>query len=225
MAISKDILRALESYIAIIVLIIISMTIFSLRKSIIRVLLGFNGFVAVFLLSLIGSLSILPIPYTYIIFLMATVYELNPITISLGGAFGSTLGEGIAWVLGWMGSSVLQNTKYFQRIEIILKYARSRSSLVLPFLAFIFALTPLPDKILFLPLGMLRYSLLRVLPATFMGKMIMNTIIIFIGQLWGVIGEEILGLDELIMFIVTTIILIAIMCAMMFIKWEKILKI
>ncbi|MEM1678095.1 MAG: VTT domain-containing protein [Ignisphaera sp.] len=222
---SKDIIRVLESYIPTIILVIVSIMIFSLRKSVIRVLLGFNVFIATFLLSLIGCLSVVPIPYTYILFLMATVYELNPIIVSLGGALGSTLGESIAWLLGRASSSVLQNTKYFQRIEVILRFTKSRSSMALPLLAFVFALTPLPDKILFLPLGMLRYNLLKILPATFMGKMVMNIMVIAIGQIWSVVGEEILGLNELVMFIVTTAVLIAMMSVMMFVKWEKILKI
>ncbi|MEM2698871.1 MAG: hypothetical protein QXF17_06100, partial [Ignisphaera sp.] len=112
MSISKEIIRVLESYVPTIILVIVSIMIFSLRKSIIRVLLGFNGFMATFLLSLIGCLSVVPIPYTYILFLMATAYELNPIIVSLGGALGSTLGESIAWLLGRASSSALQNTKY-----------------------------------------------------------------------------------------------------------------
>jgi membrane protein YqaA with SNARE-associated domain len=221
----KDVIKIIESYITILVLIVISIIIFSMRKYIIRLLLGFNGFIAVFLLSLIGCLSVVPIPYTYILFLIAMHYELNPIIVSLGGAFGSTLGETIAWFLGRASSSILRDTKYFKRIETIIKFTKSHSSITLPILTFIFALTPLPDKILFLPLGVVRYSVLRLLPAAFMGKMVMNIIIIITAQTWGVIGEEVLGLNELLMFIATTAMLIIIMSIIMFIKWEKILGI
>jgi membrane protein YqaA with SNARE-associated domain len=221
----KDVIKIIESYITILVLIVISIIIFSMRKYIIRLLLGFNGFIAVFLLSLIGCLSVVPIPYTYILFLIAMHYELNPIIVSLGGAFGSTLGETIAWFLGRASSSILRDTKYFKRIETIIKFTKSHSSIILPILTFIFALTPLPDKILFLPLGVVRYSVLRLLPAAFMGKMMMNIIIIITAQTWGVIGEEVLGLNELLMFIATTAMLIIIMSIIMFIKWEKILGI
>jgi membrane protein YqaA with SNARE-associated domain len=221
----KDVIKIIESYITILVLIVISIIIFSMRKYIIRLLLGFNGFIAVFLLSLIGCLSVVPIPYTYILFLIAMHYELNPIIVSLGGAFGSTLGETIAWFLGRASSSILRDTKYFKRIETIIKFTKSHSSITLPILTFIFALTPLPDKILFLPLGVVRYSVLRLLPAAFMGKMMMNIIIIITAQTWGVIGEEVLGLNELLMFIATTAMLIIIMSIIMFIKWEKILGI
>jgi len=221
----KDVIKIIESYTTILILIVISIIIFSMRKYIIRLLLGFNGFIAVFLLSLIGCLSVVPIPYTYILFLIAMHYELNPIIVSLGGAFGSTLGETIAWLLGRASSSILRDTKYFKRIEAIIKFTKSHSSITLPILTFIFALTPLPDKILFLPLGVVRYSVLRLLPAAFMGKMVMNIIIIITAQTWGVIGEEILGLDELLMFIATTAMLIIIMSIIMFIKWEKILGI
>uniref|UniRef100_A0A7J3QET6 VTT domain-containing protein n=1 Tax=Ignisphaera aggregans TaxID=334771 RepID=A0A7J3QET6_9CREN len=225
MPLKKDVIKIIESYITILTLIVISIIIFSMRKYIIRLLLGFNGFIAVFLLSLIGCLSIVPIPYTYILFLIAMHYELNPIIVSLGGAFGSTLGETIAWLLGRASSSMLRDTKYFKRIEIIIKFTKSHGSIALPILTFIFALTPLPDKILFLPLGVVRYSVLRILPAAFLGKMLMNIIIIITAQTWGVIGEEVLGLDEILMFIVTTAMLIIIMSIIMFIKWEKILGI
>lgn len=225
MPLKKDVIKIIESYITILVLIVISIIIFSMRKYIIRLLLGFNGFIAVFLLSLIGCLSVVPIPYTYILFLIAMHYELNPIIVSLGGAFGSTLGETIAWFLGRASSSILRDTKYFKRIETIIKFTKSHSSITLPILTFIFALTPLPDKILFLPLGVVRYSVLRLLPAAFMGKMVMNIIIIITAQTWGVIGEEVLGLNELLMFIATTAMLIIIMSIIMFIKWEKILGI
>lgn len=225
MPLKKDVIKIIESYITILVLIVISIIIFSMRKYIIRLLLGFNGFIAVFLLSLIGCLSVVPIPYTYILFLIAMHYELNPIIVSLGGAFGSTLGETIAWFLGRASSSILRDTKYFKRIETIIKFTKSHSSITLPILTFIFALTPLPDKILFLPLGVVRYSVLRLLPAAFIGKMVMNIIIIITAQTWGVIGEEVLGLNELLMFIATTAMLIIIMSIIMFIKWEKILGI
>jgi len=46
---------------------------------------------------------------------------------------------------------------------------------------FIFALTPLPDDLLFIPLGLMRYSLWRALLACVAGKFAMSLIIAYVG--------------------------------------------
>ena len=82
---------------------------------------------------------------------------------------------------------------------------------------FIFALTPLPDDLLFIPLGLMRYNLWKVFIPCVLGKFLMSLIITHVGVAAGAVFAE----GEMIIAVATIILLILVVVAMFRINWEK----
>jgi len=100
-----------------------------------------------------------------------------------------------------------------------------------PFAIFIFALTPLPDDLLFIPLGMMRYSIVKTFVSALAGKIAMNFILAYSGRLAkGIIYDFVKklfgGESDIIAIMLTAvfaIVLFSIILVIMFkLDWEKI---
>jgi membrane protein YqaA with SNARE-associated domain len=145
----------------------------------------------------------------------------NPLITALVVGIASALGEAVAWVLGRASSQALSGSIYIKRVNALLKFAERKGSIALPLLAFIFSLTFLPDKALYLPLGIVRYSLWRLLPFTVLGKILMTYLTIVLGRLWyEVVGPE----SDIVSFVVTTVLLAIMMTLLIIVDWEKVLE-
>ncbi|MDK6029010.1 hypothetical protein QPL79_06500 [Ignisphaera sp. 4213-co] len=220
-----QVIKVLEAFSTLLILIVVSMVIFVFRKAFIRFFLTTNFLLASFLISFVASVSIVPIPYTYILFLIASVYKMSLsyiVLLSLVSGLGSALGEAIAWVIGKASRAALKDTGYFNRLESLLKLVDIWGYKAVALLVFIFAFTHLPDKVLYIPLGMMGYSIWKVMPVTFIGKFLMIISILLVGNVWGALGEFFIG-NEATMFVLSTILLVATMAATLFVKWDNIL--
>lgn len=185
---------------------------------------GLPGYLAIFLISFVGASSVLiPIPYVAIVFTLTIAGDLNPLYVALAGGSGSGLGELTGWVIGRFFSKAIENTKYYSRVEALIKFLERRGGVWLPLVIFVFALTPLPDDILFIVLGALRYSLWKALSVSICGKILMMYLVAYSGTAIGSYFEKSgIGIDAV--FIGSVIALVAILFIMMFIDWEKILS-
>ncbi|MEM1652340.1 MAG: hypothetical protein QW747_03480 [Ignisphaera sp.] len=225
MSLPRRIAKVAEAFSTILILVVTSIVIFIFRKVFISFLFSINFLLASFLISFIASISIVPIPYTYIIFLIASLYKMNLayiILLSILSGLGSALGEAIAWVVGRISREALRNTGYINRLESLLKLVEMRGYKAVALLVFIFAFTHLPDKVLYIPLGMMGYSIWKVMPVTFLGKFIMILVIILAGRAVGLVGEQLVE-NEAIVFIFTTVLLTGIMAITLFVRWDDIL--
>jgi membrane protein DedA with SNARE-associated domain len=176
------------------------------------------GYLGVFIISFIGSVSvIIPIPYTLAIFFMGTV--LNPFFIAISGGLGSALGEFSGYALGYYGRTIIsgkRRKKMDYMAKIFGKYG--------PAAVFLFALTPLPDDLLFIPLGVMRYPFWKAFTPAFFGKTLMTFIVAYSGQQSIQIIRTLFSEAGLLGTVVTTILLILIIVAIIKIDWEKIFE-
>ncbi|MEM1563095.1 MAG: VTT domain-containing protein [Candidatus Bathyarchaeia archaeon] len=181
------------------------------------------GYFGIFLISLIGSMSIFfPIPYTVVIFTLAPFFD--PILISLASGAGSAIGEFTSYLLGLGGRKMISDKRKRQMEALVKIFGRYG-----PIAIFLFALTPLPDDLLFIPLGMMHYSLLKAFIPAVIGKICMSLIIAYSSRYAITIIEEIFGIEsDLITAIISmtlAIILLIIVLAVMFkIDWEKVVE-
>jgi membrane protein YqaA with SNARE-associated domain len=180
------------------------------------------GYLGVFLISLIGAMSIfVPIPYTVVIFILGGLSSFEPLWIAVAAGIGSAIGEFSGYLLGVGGRKVIGN-KYKKRMEFITKLFKKYG----PVAIFVFALTPLPDDLLFIPLGVMRYSLLRAFIPALLGKFFSNLIIAYsgrlslqiIGDLFGVEGE---GTSLLVGTVIGIVLLVIVFIIMFKLDWEK----
>ena len=92
---------------------------------------------------------------------------------------------------------------------------------------FLFALTPLPDDLLFIPLGVMRYSLVKALIPSLIGKFCMSLIIAYGGRFSIDIISDIFGVESdltstIISMVFGFILLIIIVILMFKVDWEKV---
>jgi len=195
----------------------------------------------------LGSASIgFPIPFPFVIFSLSNSvlinysnagFEINQILqlgsfwleiggIVLVGGLGSALGEFTGYIVGYgtkrvadeRNSEILKNIDGFGKI--ILQNKRR-----VPIYIFLFALTPLPDDILFLPLGMLRYPFWKSIIPAWLGK---NLTILFycLWPIFVLLGLTTQGIttDSISSIITEAILLLVTITVMFFIMsfdWEK----
>jgi membrane protein YqaA with SNARE-associated domain len=178
------------------------------------------GYFGIFLLSLIGALSIFfPIPYTVVIFTLGQSFE--PVWIAVAAGLGSAIGEFSGYLLGFGGRKAISE-KYKKKMDFLVKLFNRFGPVVI----FLFALTPLPDDLLFIPLGVMRYSLIRAFIPALIGKFFMNLIIAYSGRFSIQIIRDVFGVESdwisaLIGMVLAIILLVIVFIVMFKVDWEK----
>lgn len=176
------------------------------------------GYFGVFLVSFVGSLSIIiPVPYTLLIYFMGAV--LDPILIAIASGFGSAVGEFSGYALGYYGRAVISKERQIKMDYMVKVFDRYGF-----FAIFFFALTPLPDDLLFIPLGIMRYRFVKAFVPSLLGKLLMSFILAYSGYLSIEFIHDLLSEGGLIGAIVTVILLIVIIVAILKIDWQKVFE-
>jgi len=170
-------------------------------------------------MSLIGASSIIiPVPYTIIIFLVAPKYD--PILLAVAGGAGAALGEFTGYLLGFYGRRIISEERRRKMESLVQLFGRYG-----PLAIFLFALTPLPDDLLFIPLGILRYSLVRAFVPALLGKILMIYILAYFGRIGANVILIIFGEgNEWVGMIITAVLLAIVLVMLLRIDWEKVLK-
>ncbi len=185
------------------------------------------GYIGIFLISLLGATSIfVPIPSTVVIFILGGLqsggnWVFEPLWIAVAAGAGAAVGEFSGYLLGFGGRRIIGD-KYKKKMDFLLKIFKKYGSIAI----FVFALTPLPDDLLFIPLGVMRYSLLRAFVPAVLGKFFSNLIIAYSGRLSLEIVKHIFGVEgggmSLLIGTVIGIVLLVIVVIIMFkLDWEK----
>jgi membrane protein YqaA with SNARE-associated domain len=170
------------------------------------------GYPSAFLLGLIGAASVVvPVPTTVVLLGMALSRFFNPVLLGLAFGLGAAIGQLTSYVVGYASRGVV-GEKYKRRLNALLKIFNRYGMLAV----FFFALTPLPDSLLFIPMGLVHYSLWKVFLAGLVGKISMSLIITHVGDaLGGTLAEN------WVFGVVTTFLLVLSVIAVFKIDWEK----
>jgi len=178
------------------------------------------GYLGIFALSFLGAASIIfPVPYTLVIFYLGSLRIFNPFLIAVSGGAGSALGEFFGYLLGYYGRTVLSKERQ-RKIDYIVKVFNRYGAIAI----FIFALTPLPDDLLFVPLGVMHYNFVKAFIPCFTGKILMCLILAYGGYLSIDVIERFMGEEGGYMTIIASAVLLIIILILMFkIDWEKML--
>ncbi len=138
------------------------------------------GFIVV--VSFLGAL--VPIPIPYIIpagnFALAW-YEFSPnpipkiIVMIFFAALGNSIGDLVDYLIGSGANAVISSENPEQVSRWSEKVMKNPNSI--PWVIFLFALTPLPDSLLLAPLGFIKYPLKKTLMYMYVGKLGMFSIV------------------------------------------------
>ena len=146
----------------------------------------------VFIVCFLGSASIaFPVPFPFILFSFSNsiylsylnkgmelmeILEYGPfwgqiLGMVIVGGLGCALGEVTGYIVGYGAKKVTEETHsdLLKNIDGFGKVVLEHRGRV-PFYVFLFALTPLPDDILFLPLGMMKYPFWKCIIPGWAGK-------------------------------------------------------
>jgi membrane protein DedA with SNARE-associated domain len=133
------------------------------------------GYIGILLISFVSSLiPFIPIPYFPVLITASFNAHFNPHIISIVSAAGIVGAKTIIFFISYYGRKILSDkTKKRMRPlqNLVSRYGW--------FGAFIAALTPIPDDIVYIPLGLAKYNPWKFATATFAGKFLMNESIVW----------------------------------------------
>lgn len=176
------------------------------------------GYLGVFMISFIGSASVIfPVPYTIVIFILGGM--LDPLFVAISGGLGSALGEFSGYILGYYGRKIVSAERR-RKMNYMLRIFEKHG----PVTIFLFALTPLPDDLLFIPLGVMRYPFLRAFIPALLGKIFMTFILAYSGQQSIELIRTLFGGSGWIGIVITIVLIIIVIIAMVKIDWEQLFE-
>ncbi|MEM4545997.1 MAG: VTT domain-containing protein [Nitrososphaerota archaeon] len=145
------------------------------------------GYFGSFIISFIGSLiPFLPLPYLFPIVLLSMKFD--PFLVGVLSGLGGSLGKVTSYIIGrfwrrFASQSSKKNLDFFR--SIIGKYGALA--------VFLFALTPLPDDIIYIPMGIIHYSFLKFMLANCAGKVILAVFVAYVGRYYKELMDVFLG--------------------------------
>jgi len=177
------------------------------------------GYLGAFLISVLGSVvPFLPVPYLIPVVLMAE--KLDPLILGIAAGIGGAVGKLTSYFLGRAGSRLLREEGQ-KRMETLGRAIGKYGAIAV----FLFALTPLPDDVIYIPVGLARLSLLKFMIANALGKIVLSWIVAYGGRTYFDVARIVLGegggvtatIAALITMIIITVILLKI-------DWEDVVR-
>jgi len=175
------------------------------------------GVVGVFLVSFIGnSIPYSTIPYLlFIVIYSSRVKEpLIYVSMILLASLGASMGKIIVYFVGYGARKALPNGLR-NNIEIYGRLFKRSTFLVILF----FAASPLPDDLLYIPVGAMRYDLKRYFLALLIGKTIITGLAVVFGSTAANIFVGTSGYPEYIVVLVLIVLSIYLMYIVGRIDW------
>ncbi len=180
------------------------------------------GALGTFLISLVGN----AIPYStvpYLVFIAAlgagTENVVDRTLLTVLGGVGAALGKVAVYYMGRTASAVLSDAAR-QNLELFSSIFR-RSVFVA---TFIFAALPLPDDLLYIPLGVARYNIAYFFIAVVLGKVVITGMAVFFGSTLVALMESAYSKNWLLSISVGLLATLVATLVIVKMDWQKILK-
>ena len=183
------------------------------------------GYLALSLVSFFGSLiPFVPLPSFLVLATMAVGDQFNIHILAILSAVTATLAKQIIFYVSYGGGRIIsektrKRMKPFERL--VKRYGAGA--------AFVAAATPIPDDLVYIPLGLAKYNPRRFFVATLAGKIVLSYAIVLISHFVGLslvdpLLEDIKDTSTIyIGMIVFGVLLIAMVILLLRLDWAKIL--
>lgn len=140
-----------------------------------------DGYLILALVNFFGSLiPFVPLPGFLLLATMSVGNEYDLHILALVSAITATVAKQMIFFVSFSGRKIM-NEKTRKRMRpferLVKKYGAAA--------AFVAAATPMPDDIIFIPLGLAKYNPKRFFVATLTGKIVLSYIIVFISHYIG----------------------------------------
>lgn len=131
------------------------------------------GYLGTFVISVIGNLvPFLPVPYLIPIFLLSHV--LDPFFVGITVGIGASLGKCVSYVIGRGGRAILDEKKK-KDLECFGNLLGKYGIIAV----YLFASLPLPDDIIVMPFGIIKYNFKKFFVALLLGKLTLGMIVAY----------------------------------------------
>ena len=175
------------------------------------------GYLGAFTICIIGNVSIiLPVPFALVVYAFGST--LNPLLLGIVAGIGSTIGEMSAYIVGRGGRRVIES-RYGGRLDTVKKLVEKHGMLVI----FLVALLPIPDDLLLIPLGMMKYPVKKLLFAMLLGKTVMCLFLAYAGAYSLSYFRDLYAAGGEIGVIATIVLLAVIIIALLKLDWTRFL--
>ena len=135
------------------------------------------GYLGLFGASFLGSLLLfVPMPYFFLVVIASTSSNFDPTIIGIVSAIGATTAKVMIFQLSYTGSKLMGESAE-NRLRPFMRLVSKYGGIA----AFLAAITPLPDDLIYIPLGLARYGRMKFILFTLAGKIIFTMSIA-----WGV---------------------------------------
>lgn len=147
-----------------------------------------TGYAGLFLLSLISSLIVfIPAPYFISVAFLSLDVRFDPNLIIISSALGATLAKVIVFKVSYLGRNAVKDQTR-RRLKPFEKLVGRYGF----WAAFIASATPIPDDIIYIPMGFANYSLINFVIATLSGKIILTAVVTWGARMLGLPAVEFL---------------------------------
>ena len=176
------------------------------------------GYLGAFLGSVLGNITVaLPTPYAFLITALGS--NLNPLILGFVSGLGATIGEISSYLLGRASRRAL-NSEQLTKLQLVRRLVERYGFLTI----ILFAVTPLPDDVLLVSLGMIDYDLKNLVVSVWIGKTVLATLLAYAGfygiEFFSSLYESV-GWFSVFM---SLLLLAVIIVVMLRVDWEKVLK-
>jgi len=135
------------------------------------------GYLGLFGASFLGSLLLfVPMPYFLLVVIASTSSNFDPTIIGIVSAIGATTAKVMIFQLSYTGSKLMSKSAE-NRLRPFMRLVSKYGGIA----AFLAAITPIPDDLIYIPLGLARYGRMKFILFTLAGKIIFTMSIA-----WGV---------------------------------------
>lgn len=139
------------------------------------------GYVGLALVSFFGSLiPFVPLPSFIFLATMSAGEKFNIHYLALIAAITSTVAKQIIFLISYEGRRII-NEKTRARMKPFERLVKRYGAAA----AFVAAATPIPDDLIYVPLGLAKYNPVRFFIATLVGKIILCYVIVLIAHYFG----------------------------------------
>lgn len=147
-------------------------------------------YLGIFLISLISnSIPFVGLPYLNFLFALSPFFSLEDIVVmSILSALGASIGKIVVYTIGagmrlTLSEKTKENLMFFEKI--FKKWGF--------FAIFLFAASPLPDDVLYIPLGIAKYRVSYYFIAVFLGKLVITSYVLAFGKITSGLMKELIG--------------------------------
>jgi len=144
------------------------------------------GYIGLALVSFFGSLiPFVPLPSFIFLATMAACDKFNIHHLVFISAITATVAKQIIFLISYGGRKMM-NDKTRTRMKPFERLVKRYGAAA----AFVAAATPIPDDLIYVPLGLARYNPIRFFISTFLGKVVLGYVVVLLSHFFGMTYVE-----------------------------------